>query len=142
MGQVMGVAQRTYASYERNERTPDADALLPLVEEGWNANWLLTGEGPERLEALPDGAFGAAEARAEWPSHPQRPDPARLRSAFRLLELGLNLADREISADRRAEVLIDLYGWLADHGDTLTPDNLVDFNRYMSAKLKTGSSNG
>lgn len=51
MGEVMGVAQRTYASYERNERIPDALALVPLAREGWNINWLLSGEGAERQEA-------------------------------------------------------------------------------------------
>lgn len=59
----MGVAHRTYASYERNERIPDAAALAPLVDEGWNANWLLTGEGPERL-----GPPGTAETRAGYGS--------------------------------------------------------------------------
>lgn len=52
MAAVMGVSPRTYSYYEQGERLPDADALAPLVVEGWNANWLLTGEGPERLEAL------------------------------------------------------------------------------------------
>lgn len=51
MAAVMGIAHRTYASYERDERVPDAEALAPLVDAGWNANWLLTGEGPERLGA-------------------------------------------------------------------------------------------
>lgn len=49
MASVLGVAQRTYASYERNERLPDAEALEALVRhEGVDANWLLTGQGPER----------------------------------------------------------------------------------------------
>lgn len=61
MAGVLGVAGRTYANYERDERLPDADALQKLVEEGWNANWLLTGEGPERL----DQVAGAPESQFE-----------------------------------------------------------------------------
>lgn len=49
MAKVMGVSPRTYSYYEQGERVPDGEALASLVLEGWNANWLLTGEGPERL---------------------------------------------------------------------------------------------
>jgi hypothetical protein len=49
MAAVMGIAPRTYAYYEKGIREPNALALSPLVREGWNLNWLLTGEGPERL---------------------------------------------------------------------------------------------
>lgn len=52
MAAVMGVSPRTYSYYEQGERLPDAAALATLVVEGWNGNWLLTGGGPERLEAL------------------------------------------------------------------------------------------
>lgn len=54
--------------------------------------------------------------------------------------MALDMADRELTAERRAAVLADLYEWLADHGDALTPDNLVDFNAYLSARIKTGVS--
>lgn len=54
MASLMGVAPRTYGNYERGERVPDAEALVPLCREGWNINWLLTGEGPERLSETPE----------------------------------------------------------------------------------------
>lgn len=43
------IAHRTYAAYERGETEMGAEPLARLVQEGWNANWVLTGEGPERL---------------------------------------------------------------------------------------------
>ena len=54
------VGLSTYQNYERDDREPDLRTLLAAYREGWNLNWVLTGEGPERLEYL----GGAA------PSHP------------------------------------------------------------------------
>lgn len=51
MAEYLGIGKRTYAGYERDEAEIGAGPLSRLVAEGWNANWLLTGEGPERLEA-------------------------------------------------------------------------------------------
>lgn len=51
MATRMGVYKNTYARYERGEREPSASELVCLCKEGWNVNWLLTGEGPERLDA-------------------------------------------------------------------------------------------
>ena len=63
MAGVLGVAPRTYAYYENGDRVPDGEALARLVAEGWNINWLLTGQGPERI---PDGVDRqAAEDRAQ-----------------------------------------------------------------------------
>ena len=55
MATRMGVYKNTYSRWERGEREPSASDLVHLVAEGWNINWLLTGEGPERLEALKQG---------------------------------------------------------------------------------------
>lgn len=65
MAAVVGVAARTYAYYERDERFPDSEALARLVAQGWNANWLLTGEGPERLQALQVAEEGVAYGSQE-----------------------------------------------------------------------------
>ena len=56
----LGIPKSTYVRYERGEREPDLRTCLALHAAGWNLNWLITGEGPERLEDL----GGAA------PSHP------------------------------------------------------------------------
>lgn len=49
----IGAHKNTYGHWERGRTDIAADAIAALVELGWNANWLLTGEGPERLDAYP-----------------------------------------------------------------------------------------
>lgn len=48
-GPKIGVHKNTLGHYERGTREVGADALRSLVYQGWNANWILTGEGAERL---------------------------------------------------------------------------------------------
>ncbi|WP_162615861.1 helix-turn-helix domain-containing protein [Solilutibacter oculi] len=55
----MGVYKNTYSRWERGEREPSASDLIHLCREGWNINWLLTGKGPERIDAEKQGSSGA-----------------------------------------------------------------------------------
>lgn len=48
----IGAHKNTYGHWERGRTDVSAAALAELVVLGWNANWLLTGEGPERLDDL------------------------------------------------------------------------------------------
>ena len=52
---ALGIPLRTYQNYERGEREPDLRVLLALLHAGWNANWLLTGEGPAHMADLAGG---------------------------------------------------------------------------------------
>lgn len=65
MADSMGVAKRTYASYERNERVPDAHVLQRLHAEGWNINWLLSGEGLERLDMASQGIDASSRPNSQ-----------------------------------------------------------------------------
>jgi transcriptional regulator with XRE-family HTH domain len=47
---AFGVHKNTYARWERGDAEMPASALAVLVGEGWNANWVLTGTGPRRLD--------------------------------------------------------------------------------------------
>jgi transcriptional regulator with XRE-family HTH domain len=87
MAELMGIAHRTYASYERDERIPDADALARLAEAGWNANWLLTGEGPERLEASSGAALSRSGSVVAGVSHSMNLD---------VLKMAVGLADQQL----------------------------------------------
>ncbi|ACL73559.1 putative phage repressor [Thioalkalivibrio sulfidiphilus HL-EbGr7] len=49
LAQQLGVHKNSIGNYERGERTPDADFLRKLMDAGYNANWVITGEGPMRL---------------------------------------------------------------------------------------------
>lgn len=52
MAAHLGVKLRAYTNYLAGISSPDADGIGFVVGEGWNANWLLTGEGPELLSEL------------------------------------------------------------------------------------------
>jgi transcriptional regulator with XRE-family HTH domain len=59
-----GVSVATVRNYESGNRDPAAEFLAALAADGWNINWLLTGEGPERSGgglrvAEPLAAYGA-----------------------------------------------------------------------------------
>lgn len=70
----MGVHKNTLGHYERGTREVGADALRSLVYLGWNANWVLTGEGPETLDRVGDlhgrmqGYVDAAEMGCDFPA--------------------------------------------------------------------------
>lgn len=65
MAEQLGVHKNTVGTYERAEREIGALALARLCAAGWNANWILTGEGPERLDT--------AQAAPDSQSHPLQP---------------------------------------------------------------------
>lgn len=45
---VGGASAKTWERYERGENIPKADVLLSLVKLGFDANWILTGQGSMR----------------------------------------------------------------------------------------------
>ncbi|UPG86994.1 helix-turn-helix domain-containing protein [Luteibacter aegosomatis] len=71
MAEKLGVSLRTYGHYERNERVPDISMLAVLMGEGWNGNWLIAGQGPERTDIAVEQAPGGA-------SQPLRSDELKL----------------------------------------------------------------
>lgn len=87
MAQLLGVVLRTYATYERGDRTPTAESLELLVQRGWNANWLLTGQGNERLTAT--GENRVAEDAASY-------GPASQDLSGEHLSIALELADEAL----------------------------------------------
>lgn len=131
MGAALGVALRTYQTYERDERLPDAEALSCLVEEGWNANWLLTGEGPERLDQL----GGALETAPEQASQPVRQGNVKI--AFQLVSEALG--PMKPTLDQHAE-LVALVLELLEHG--LPEARVLYFARQAVTGLAGGESHG
>lgn len=47
----VGLHKNTLGTYERGEREIGGLSVAAYVAKGWNANWILTGKGPEQLEA-------------------------------------------------------------------------------------------
>lgn len=57
---ALGVAVSSYQHYERDERSPDLAFLGRLMAEGWSVNWLISGEGAERLDQGVEDATGVS----------------------------------------------------------------------------------
>lgn len=110
MASVLGVSARTYAYYEQGERVPDGEALARIVREGWNANWLLTGEGPERLSQ-----FQVAEAPGGYVSHALRMETLIL--AVELIDSELERAGKTLPPEKRAVAYGLVYDELLEPGE-------------------------
>lgn len=54
MAALLGINYRTYENYEKSVNSPSWDAIAAMVKLGFNANWLLTGEGAMRIESESD----------------------------------------------------------------------------------------
>lgn len=135
---ALGVATGTYQNYERDERLPDAALVARAVGLGWNANWLLTGEGPERLEALRRGAFRVEDEEAGYSSQPPRPNRQTLRSALEVVESGLEALDQDMTAEGKARLVELVYERLSSEAPT--PAQLVGF--VLNAIRETVNAGG
>jgi transcriptional regulator with XRE-family HTH domain len=102
MAEQLGVAHRTYAGYERGESEMGVEALARLVGLGWNANWLLTGTGPERL-SIPETA---SQSGSQSLRHPN------LKIALQLVAEALG--PMRATPDQHAELVILVFELLED----------------------------
>lgn len=129
LARMAGVSESVVRKWRDGTSEPSREHCVAIAKaDGCSVAWLVAGEGPERMDGLESAMQGRSQA--------VRLDVGRLRSAVRLLEMALDLAGREMVPADKADLVVDLYGWLADHGDALTPDNVVDLNQYLSVRLK------
>lgn len=131
--EVLGVGKSTYQNYERDDRLPDADALCRLPKLGWNVNWLLTGEGQERLEPLSGAGLRVSEAAASYGSQPLSLDRETLIRAEKILGLALGLARVQVGGTDRAQMLADVYDHLIAHG--FDGDQLLEITQALKEQL-------
>jgi len=104
MAELLGVSARTYTYWEYGQREVSTHALGLLVAEGWNANWVVTGKGPERLDELLSNGNRIGEAPGRYLSQDLSEDH---------LIIAIELADEAVRAaagDHRPPRL--LYGRL------------------------------
>lgn len=85
--EALGVPLRTYQNYEQDKREPDLRTLAGLHSLGWNLNWVLTGEGSERLEALSTNVV--RDNSAGYPASSQPVRTADITLAVQLAEEAL-----------------------------------------------------
>lgn len=101
--EALGVPLRTYQNYEQDKREPDLRTLAGLHSRGWNLNWVLIGEGPERLEALQDKGSDIAS--------PQSQDLSQetLKLAVQTVEEVRQIVDLRLSPEKAGEVVSLVY---------------------------------
>ena len=129
MADHLMVSPRTYGYWERSERTPDAHALVQLCLDGWNGHWLLTGEGPERVDGL--------KAAFQSQSHDVSGED---------LNIAMQLADRKIAAARKAPTREQYAAFVAEIYNAITqglPDaDRFDFATGRRTHTGTGEDDG
>jgi hypothetical protein len=111
MAGQLGVALRSYAHYEHGTREISALVLQRLSELGFNANWVLTGQGAERqISAL---GIGADAGR----SQPARLDPEKLRFALEVVEEALAASGRAADPAGKAHLVAKIYETFLEEAD-------------------------
>lgn len=120
MAALLGVAKTTYGRLERGVRELGADVLTRLQGEGWNANWVLTGAGPERI--------GGAESLVGLESHGVSGEH---------LSIAVELADEALKGlwlprNRYYELVALIYDGLTQG---LPYAEIIDFARPAATKL-------
>jgi transcriptional regulator with XRE-family HTH domain len=125
----LGVHKNTYARWERDEAGIAADALVRLIERGWNANWVLTGEGPERLTDL---GTGVAAEHAPIST-------AVLGIAVGLLDDLLEAFGDGCSKEDYARHLAEIYDLLLSD-EKAVPAKVVEIARYLAKNEIRGNS--
>ncbi len=138
----LNIALATYQNYERGDRMPVADVVLAFYRLGWNANWILTGEGPERLEGLSNKALGVTDVGAVYQSQSVRLDRAILKRSTAILDLAIEMAKVTVSQPLYAEFLADVYEHLV--ATEVEADAFVAITRELMEKLSQiqGAANG
>ncbi len=101
-----GYLVRTYQKNEAGYNEAGITLGAAFVRAGINANWLLTGEGPMRIEDL---------AGAETPGAFDR---ERMAAAIEALEEVLTEAKRTMAPARKAQVLLAAYDLLEEPSAT------------------------
>lgn len=99
LAKSVGGSKRGIQQNESGETEPGSTVLRGFLGLGINANWILTGEGPMRIDDLkPAGTL----------------DPARLKLAVETVEEGLHQTRRTMAPEKKAELVLAVYDLYAD----------------------------
>ncbi len=64
--QKANVSSQQWRKYERGEAEPKVSKMLFLFQEGVSLEWILTGEGPKRLNEVSEPKTALNSVLAEW----------------------------------------------------------------------------
>ncbi|WP_308518275.1 helix-turn-helix transcriptional regulator [uncultured Stenotrophomonas sp.] len=130
MAQALGVSKTTYSRWERGVREIGSDGLGALVRRGWNANWLLTGSGDERLDA------GAIPRQNNDLRQSQVVSQSSVKIAAQLLQEALDDADAVLAPAQYGEALV-LLAQLLEKG--LPEADVRPFAKQTVGMIGTGA---
>ncbi len=111
----------------------DTAHKLGTIYTNFRLEWLISGTGPK----LRDGQ-SVQESSGEYEiSHPLRIDPATISAALKLLRLTLENLELELDNEVDGTPLAYTYAYLDKRKEqTVTPENVVDFSKFLAARLK------
>jgi transcriptional regulator with XRE-family HTH domain len=124
----LGVHRNTYRAWEEERTNPGIEALVALSADGWNANWVLTGKGPQRSDVTP-----APDDGLKW-------DREILRSAIETVESALEIADVPFSNEGRAALIEAIYRHLLKK--QRSAESVAEAMRMIREALKSGAGSG
>ncbi len=108
--ELLGVHRNTYRSWEEGKTNVGIEAVMALSLKGWNANWILTGEGPERLPDPAHPRYRVADSGLMTPS--QSLATTDLKQALRLASEALD--GKMIAPDEHAKLVTLIFELLAE----------------------------
>jgi transcriptional regulator with XRE-family HTH domain len=119
----IGVDAGQYRKYEQGRTVPGGEVLTAIAKTGVNLNWLLTGEGPMRLHALPPTP------------NPDKPlaDRELLRQAVHGVERGLAGISLTVPPDARANLICAAYDLLLKREAADQSDQVEQFIKQIKA---------
>ncbi|EMT5435811.1 helix-turn-helix transcriptional regulator [Stenotrophomonas maltophilia] len=133
MAALLQVSKTTYGRWERGIREIGSDGLAALVKLGWNANWLLTGDGPERLDSGPIQRQNNDLPQSQVVRH------TSVKIAAQLLQEALDDANATLAPAQYGEALV-LLAQLLEKG--LPEAEVRPFARQTVGMITTGARNG
>lgn len=119
---LVGLGNNTWSRYEVDERLPEWETVQRLIDKGWNAHWIMTGDGLER---------GLCGSRGESLATPLQTlqgvamDLQRLTDAIEAVETGLDATNQMMEPPAKAGLVAAVYELLAEQGSTIKIFKLI-----------------
>ncbi len=111
----VGLGNNTWSRYEIDERLPDWETVQTLIGKGWNAHWIMTGEGLERDLC---GSKGETLATPLQSLQAVAIDLQRLSDAIEAVETGLDATNQMMEPADKAALIAAVYELLAEQNST------------------------
>ncbi len=113
---IFDVSYGVYQKYEYGSSIPGGDAIKAFVREGFNANWLLTGEGEMLLADMQTPQHQDAQSAT-----PLMLDREKIFLAIETVEEGLQITERVMKPNKKAELIMAVYDLLAEQSEQQPP---------------------